>query len=95
MRELFNKEKSFREKLADIADSIVLDLADLFKMPHGIGVTLFKDQNILELYLKQSAAYLLRQEESLTMCNIGSYSIEGSKGFQAFQLWITLQYIGV
>ncbi len=93
--EILNKEKSFREKLADIADSMVLDLADLFKMPHGIGVTLFKDQNILEKYLEQSAPYCLRQEESLTMCNIGSYSIEGSKGFQAFQLWIALQYMGV
>ncbi len=94
-REILNKEKSFREELADVADSMVLDLPDWFNMPYGIGIILFKDHDILESYLKQSAPYCLRQAESSVMCNIGSYSIEGSKGFQAFQLWIALQYMGV
>jgi hypothetical protein len=64
-------------------------------MPHGIGVILFKDQDILESYLKQSAPYLLRKSEDATMCNIGSYSIEGSKEFQALKLLMALDLISI
>jgi len=72
-----------------------LNLPKCFNMPHGISVILFKDQDILESYLKQSAPYLLRKSEDATMRNIGSYSIEGSKEFQALKLLLELGLISI
>jgi len=104
LKELCRQEKIFTnvtvsenliETFSDVADSIVLNLPKCFNMPHGISVILFKDQDILESYLKQSAPYLLRKSEDATMRNIGSYSIEGSKEFQALKLLLELGLISI
>lgn len=76
--------------------SCILDAQDIFSMPHGIGMALFKNGLILETYLKQSAPYVIKEGEGKKgeLVDIGGYSVEGSKGFQALELWLTLLFKG-
>jgi|GEM_PF-1979814 L-2,4-diaminobutyrate decarboxylase len=94
-KKMLKEKKFFCSEFVNVADSVVLNLQDWFNIQNGVGVVLFKDRDVLETYLKQSAPYVIRQTKDSIMRNIGSYSIEGSKGFQAFPLWVALQNIGV
>ena len=92
---ILNKNGILCEKIINASDSVVLHLQDWFNIQNGIGIVLFRDRDILESYLKQSAPYVMRKMEESVMRNIGSYSIEGSKGFQALPLMTALQHIGI
>ncbi|MBN1353653.1 MAG: aminotransferase class I/II-fold pyridoxal phosphate-dependent enzyme [Candidatus Omnitrophica bacterium] len=92
MKELLNFDGS-TERSPSPRVSCVLNIGDIFSMPHGMGVALFKDENMLKRSLKQSAVYVMREGET-HIFNIGSYSVEGSKGFQSLELWLTLLFKG-
>ena len=93
-RGVFNPKNKPIEAVIRDTNSITIDLQSLIGMPYGLGVALFQNQNVLRHYLKQSAPYVIRDGESDEMLNLSGYSPEGSKGFQALELFLTFLMYG-
>ena len=93
-RDTFNPQNRPIEAVIKDTNSITVDLQSLIGMPYGLGVALFQNQNVLRHYLKQSAPYVIREGESDEMLNLSGYSPEGSKGFQALELFLAFLMYG-
>jgi SAM-dependent methyltransferase/HEAT repeat protein len=92
--EILGEDKGKGRSSVTLSNSCALDTNSLFSMPHGMGVALFKDKSVFERYLKQAAVPYLFKHEDIGIMNIGQYSVEGSKGFQALELWLSLMFAG-
>jgi glutamate decarboxylase len=93
-RDMFNPQNKPIEAVIKDTNSITVDLQSVMGMPYGLGVALFHNQNVLKHYLKQSAPYVIREGESDEMLNLSGYSPEGSKGFQALELFLVFLMYG-
>ncbi len=90
--ESLKRNTAERKILGQYFDSVSIDLQKVFRMPHGTSMVLFKNEQFLQNYLKQSAPYLDFDvpNDSEYGTNIGRYSVLGSKGFNSLPLLFTL-----
>lgn len=93
-RSSFDPHNKFMRSVLARVNSTTVNLQELFNMPYGLGVVLFQNKFLLEHYLKQSAPYVIREQEAGRILNLSGYSPEGSKGFQALQLFLMLLLFG-
>ena len=73
----------------ELADSVVIDGHKLIGLTMGHGMVLFRQKESLDALLHH-AHYILRT----TSRDLGRFTIEGSKPFNAFKLWFTGKSIG-
>lgn len=80
----------------DRADSIALDPHKMMFMPLNLGTILLKNQKHFDETFKVNAPYIFHKTEAHLGClNIGERTIQCSRGFEAFKLWICLKHYGV
>jgi len=73
----------------ELADSVVIDGHKLMGLTMGHGMVLFRQKESLDALLHH-AHYILRT----TSRDLGRFTLEGSKPFNAFKLWFTGKSIG-
>lgn len=93
-RSSFGVYNSPMEAVIRNTSSLTVDMQSLLNMPYGLGVALFQNESILKQYLKQSAPYVIREKEAGTRLDLSGYSPEGSKGFQALELFLAILLYG-
>jgi len=71
------------------ADSVTLDAHKLLYCPVSMGMCLFRNSKDLN-YLKHNANYIIRQDS----VDLGRFTIEGSRSFNALKPWATLKIFG-
>ncbi len=86
---------SARTKLNGIerADSITFDPHKWLMQPKGMGILLTRHRGLLQRTFQSDAPYLER-EKFLQNQNRGSMTLQGSRRFDAFRLWLTRIYLG-
>ncbi|MBL7961280.1 aminotransferase class I/II-fold pyridoxal phosphate-dependent enzyme [bacterium] len=78
------------------ADSIALDPHKMMFMPLNLGTILLKNQKHFDDTFKVNAPYIFHKTAANLGClNIGERTIQCSRGFEAFKLWICLKHYGI
>ncbi|MBN1493820.1 MAG: hypothetical protein JW938_06690 [Candidatus Omnitrophica bacterium] len=85
-----------RKMFGRLFDSVSMDLNKVFRMPYGSSIVLFRNEEYLQKYLKQSAPYLdfNKKDDIEYGPSIGTYSVLGSRGFNSLPLLLTLYLYG-
>ncbi|WLR43135.1 pyridoxal-dependent decarboxylase [Bacillus carboniphilus] len=79
----------------DLADSVTIDFHKLFYQPISCGAFLVKDQESFQ-YLSLHADYLNPEEDDEAgIPNLVNKSIQTTRRFDAFKLYVSLQAIGI
>jgi glutamate decarboxylase len=86
---LFSEDLKPMLKGIELADSVVIDGHKLLGLTMGHGMVLFRQKESLDALLHH-AHYILRT----TSRDLGRFTLEGSKPFNAFKLWFTGKSIG-
>lgn len=80
----------------DQADSVALDPHKMMFMPLNLGTILLKNQKHFDDTFKVNAPYIFHKTSANFGClNIGERTIQCSRGFEAFKLWISLKHYGI
>ena len=93
---VFSEKMRHRLKGIHRADSIALDPHKMMFMPLNLGTVLLKDQKHFDATFKVNAPYIFHKTTADLGClNIGERTIQCSRGFEAFKLWISLKHYGI
>lgn len=80
----------------DQADSIALDPHKMMFMPLNLGTVLLKNQKHFDDTFRVNAPYIFHKTAKHLGClNIGERTIQCSRGFEAFKLWICIKHYGI
>ncbi|RPI79730.1 MAG: hypothetical protein EHM45_01790 [Desulfobacteraceae bacterium] len=78
------------------ADSISLDPHKMMFMPMSLGTVMLKNQKHLDRTFNVAAPYLFQKtQRDLGCLNLGERTIQCSRGFDSFKLWVCLQHYGI
>ena len=93
---IFSDKMRHRLKGIEQADSIALDPHKMMFMPLNLGTVLLKNQKHFDETFKVNAPYIFHKTTAELGCiNIGERTIQCSRGFEAFKLWICLKHYGI
>ncbi len=93
---VFSEKIRQRLKGIHLADSVALDPHKMMFMPLNLGTILLKEQKHFDTTFKVNAPYIFHKTSADLGClNIGERTIQCSRGFEAFKLWICLKHYGI